>query len=354
MTSGSSRFVAVVVTVVALVAGCGSKTTTSTGSSTPATHASPSSSTTTAPVAPPKVWVGPDCGKASAPDLPAAFGSLPRKYIVKPICLADVGPGLAGPQFATQFSDMAAGEVTETDVTIGTGPPGVLVLRVFVGKLQTGNGAAFVDTFISQLGPDAGLGTVEGAGHVMRYISISGGPEGYAYGEDQTVVIGYIRNPNEIEPKHPEFVELPARDAFMRILAAAIGAPLDPNKQPPGGNYPLARGNYTTPDDPGWIFFKTEAGQSCGISPDGTLAGCDNVSAEAPAGTNQTVVRGSQPAAYIHSDTPTFTRSGIDILPAGRRLDNGAATCSVGHQGTVGCKIGGHQFTIASQYGELN
>jgi hypothetical protein len=157
-------------------------------------------------------------------DVPAAFGGLPRTFAVKPICPADVGPGLAGPELTAEFSDLAAGEVTDTNVTIGTQPP--------------------------------------------------------------------------------------------------------------------------------WIFFKTEAGQSCGIGPNGTVAGCDNITAEAPEGTNQTVVRDSTAASYISSDTPTFIRE-VDILPAGHRLDNGGATCSVGHQGTVGCTIGEHGCTIASQYGEL-
>jgi hypothetical protein len=338
----------VAVAVMVLGAGCSTKTTPPT---TTVTQATPPSSTAAAP---PSEWVGADCGQPHAADLPAEFASLPRRYTVKPVCVPDVGPGLADPGMIAEFSNVAAGEVTETDISVGTGPPGIVVLRAFVGKLKSGDGAAFVDAFMSRLGPDAQLGTVNGVGHSVRYISIPGGAEGYAYGEGPTVVIGYIADPNQITPKSPETVELPAREAFMRILAAATGAPMDPTKQlPVGGNYPLARGTYTTPGDAGWMFFKTEIGQSCGISPDGALAGCDNVSAQAPDGTNQTVVRASQPAAYIYSDTTTFTRDGVDVLPAGRRLDNGSATCNVGYQGTVGCTIGDHKFVIASHYGVL-
>ena len=149
-------------------------------------------------------------------------------------------------------------------------------------------------------------------------------------------------------------MELPAQDAYSRILAAATGAPL-PADSPPGHgveNYPLGRGHFTTEADAGWVFFKTESGQACGIGPNGSVAGCDNVTMDAPEGTNQTVVRDSEAASYVHSDTPTFTRD-VDILPAGRRLENGSATCNVGYQGTVGCTIGDHKFVIASTYGVL-
>ena len=302
----------------------------------------------------PTPWASPGCTEAFIPSsAAAAFGDLDH-YTVKPICPADVGPGLAGPEIAAQFSDVAAGEVTDTSLSIGNDPNGSVVLRVLVGTLKTGSGEQFVDAFLSRLGPDARNGTIRIVGKVLPYFSIPDGPEGYAYGAGPTVVIGFIRDPNEVSPKSPEFVELPAGDAFSRVLAAATGAPL-PADAPFGRgveNYPLGRGRYTTTDDVGWVFFKTEAGQACGIGPSGTVAGCDNVTMDAPDGTNQTVVTDSAVAGYVYSATPTFTRN-VDILPAGRRLENGSATCNVGYQGTVGCTIGDHKFVIASTYGLL-
>ena len=191
-------------------------------------------------------------------------------------------------------------------------------------------------------------------GHEVPYISLPDGRQGYAYGDGSTVVIGFIRDANDIIPNSPEAVSIPAGLAFARILATATGKPI-PADAPFGSgveNHPLARGRYTTTADPGWIYFKTKTGQSCGIGPDGTVAGCDNVTADAPEGTNQTVVREGSVAGYVSSDTATFTRD-VDFLPAGYRLDNGSATCSVGYQGTVGCTIGDHKFVIASTYGML-
>ena len=53
----------------------------------------------------------------------------------------------------------------------------------------------------------------------------------------------------------------------------------------------------------------------CGIAPGGTMAGCDLIPVNsAPAGTNQTIVDGSSPAHYIHSDTTTFNRD-VEVLP---------------------------------------
>ncbi len=91
----------------------------------------------------------------------------------------------------------------------------------------------------------------------------------------------------------------------------------------------------------------------CGIAHDGTMAGCDLVpSNSAPAGTNQTVLDGSGPAHYIHSDTTTFTRD-VDVLTEGHRLENGPAVCWMGYQGSVHCEIGEHGFTVNRQYGTL-
>jgi hypothetical protein len=63
----------------------------------------------------------------------------------------------------------------------------------------------------------------------------------------------------------------------------------------------------------------------------------------APAGSNQTVVDGSDPAHYIHSDTTTFTRV-VDVLPEGHRLENGVAVYWSGYQLAARCDIGEHSF----------
>lgn len=281
----------------------------------------------------------------------SSFASL-RDATVKPICLDQVGPGLGGSEIAERFADVAAGEITDDTTTIGTNPPGLTVLRVLSGQLASGTGEQFVDALLGRLGPDAANGTVDLSGHRVHHIAIPGGPMGYAFGQGRTVVIGYLAAPGP--GVRPEWVELPGTEAFHRILNAATGTPTDPTVPPgsPDDTYPLGSGRYTTPGDVGWVYFLTEAGQSCGIGPNGAVAGCDNVPADAPGGTNQTVVRVGSLAEYIASDTTTFTRD-VDILPAGHRLDNGDATCSVGYQGTVHCTIGDHGFVIASQYGVL-
>ena len=146
--------------------------------------------------------------------------------------------------------------------------------------------------------------------------------------------------------------------------------------QPPQ-TWPVPEGNFTSPDDPGWIFFKpfhlpagytgpkADAMRSvqygCGIGPDGTV-GCDHVPTDPwggggpgcgdyrcpppPPGTNQTVAGPQQPGEYVRSDTLTFTRD-VDDLPEGHRLVNGDAWCAVGFQGSVSCTSGANGFTLA-------
>ena len=104
--------------------------------------------------------------------------------------------------------------------------------------------------------------------------------------------------------------------------------------------WPLAQGNFTSPGDPGWVYFKPffhPAGSTgpkadasraeqygCGIGPDGTV-GCDHVPPDPwqgnspgcgdlhcpppPPGTNQTVAGPQQPGQYVQSPVATFTRN---------------------------------------------
>lgn len=138
------------------------------------------------------------------------------------------------------------------------------------------------------------------------------------------------------------------------VLAAAPTAGAEP---PEGADsidaYPIAQGNYTTPQDFYYVYFKTPDGRSCGIGPNGGPVGCDAVPIDAPTGTNQTVVNSWGPAEYRYSETSSFTRD-VDVLPEGHRLENWGASCGVGYQGTVTCKTyGQHGFLISAVYGFL-
>lgn len=141
---------------------------------------------------------------------------------------------------------------------------------------------------------------------------------------------------------------------------------------------------YTTPGDPGWVFFLASGGGGCGISPDGTV-GCDIVvprNADGtvvqwgqpgptgyyscnlpgtnyycplpPSGTNQVIAGPQSPAHYVASDTPNFTRN-AKVLPQGYRLVNGDAWCYVSgaSPGGVTCRTGANGFHWSSAGGEL-
>lgn len=269
----------------------------------------------------------------------AAFEGLPNDLNVVPICPADMGAGFD--DVDAQSSTPTAGRVTDTGMS-----PDMVILDVLVATLEDGEG--YVDGLFSRLGPDARGGDVTLDGKPVQYINVPGGPTGYAYGAGQTVVVGYVKAPPG--PPSSNYGALAARDAYTRILAIATGSPL-PDIPPPANGldqWPLARGHFTTPTDPGWVYFRTpteKAGvdsYSCGIAPGGGLAGCDFVPDSAPEGTNQTIVDASG-ARYVHSETATFTRD-VDALPAGERLENGPAACGSTYQGAVTCRIGDHKF----------
>lgn len=143
--------------------------------------------------------------------------------------------------------------------------------------------------------------------------------------------------------------------AVTAVPVAAAGPPRDVGVI---DTYPVAQGNYTNmPADWYWIFFKTPDGRACGIAPNGGDVGCDAVPADAPQGTNQTVIPVAEPASYRHSDIATFTRD-VDVLPAGQRLIIQGSTCAVGaqgtgYQGTVICKKTSGGFVLAGSHGIL-
>ena len=336
---------------IGLCAGCGATETAPTNTSS--AQASASSSTVSEEPTP---TAEPVCnaGTRGTPDIADVFsGQLPDYFLIKEICASDVGPGLAGADGVAGLSDLAAAEVSDTYQS-----PDEVVLKALVGKAESGNAGAFADAFLSRLG-ETRNDTVTLDGHAVRYFNTPGA-EGYAYAEGATVVIGYIT------PTPPGFDQAsrqePAKAVFTRVMAAATGRPIpvDSNDRVRSDieGYSPGRGRYTTPDDPGWVFFKTESikgapSHFCGISPNGTLAGCDLVpNKDVPAGMNQTVVEAGAPARYVRSDTPTFTRD-VDVLLEGHRLDNGPASCGRGYQGTIHCVIGAHSFVVSSAYGVL-
>ncbi|SPM31826.1 hypothetical protein MTAB308_5351, partial [Mycobacterium terramassiliense] len=145
----------------------------------------------------------------------------------------------------------------------------------------------------------------------------------------------------------------------LRLLAGLSGAVIaavPAAAAPPPDDidsYPLAHGNYTAPDNYGWLYFKTPGGWGCGIGPNGGPVGCDAVARDAPPGTNQTYAIIYAPAEYRHSDTASFTHN-VDVLLAGQRLQSLGGACAVDNQGAVHCQTGGgHGFILSPDHGVL-
>ena len=143
------------------------------------------------------------------------------------------------------------------------------------------------------------------------------------------------------------------------VVLTSLSGAVAGAEPPPGADvidgYPVAEGFFRPGPPPNYhVYFRTPDGLFCGIGPNGGPIGCDGVPLDAPPGTNQTFLTSGAPAEYRYSPTPTFTQEGVDVLPAGHRLENWGASCGVGHQGTVICKTyGGHGFAISSVYGVL-
>lgn len=162
--------------------------------------------------------------------------------------------------------------------------------------------------------------------------------------------------------------------AALYPASAAVAEPSDPFDP---GTWPIADGNFTSPGDPGWIFFKPKGfgGHGCGIGPDGTV-GCDIVPSRWPDGTpvqagrpgppgfyscgsgenycplpppgaDQIVASPQQRADYAQSDTPAFTRD-VGVLYEGYRLVNGNASCRLGAGSplVLACDSGEHGFSV--------
>jgi len=300
------------------------------------------------------VVIAPQAKAAECPPLQANKSLLTAtNFIVNAIDPADAGPGSVS---TADLCSVAAAAFQPSDGTIGGDR--YTVLKVLVGTASDGDGDGFVDAFLTRLGPQARNGTVDLGGRVVDAFVTSAG-DGYAYAAGPTVVIGYI-TPGHSYGTSAATTQESAKIAYGKVIAAASGAPLPDDERPRYGpeSYPLGTGNFTSPGDPGWIFFRSDdyksgaASMHCGIAARGTAAGCDVVPSElAPRDTNQTVVDGNG-ARYIHSDTTTFTRD-VDVLVEGHRLQNGPAVCWMGYQGSVHCEIGEHGFTVDHRYGTL-
>lgn len=114
---------------------------------------------------------------------------------------------------------------------------------------------------------------------------------------------------------------------------------------------------YQVPDYPGNVYFTTPDGRSCAILYNSGPAGCDAVSMDAPAGTNQLRTSVIEPAHFLAAEEQTFTHPAAQPLPEGHRISLQGTTCGVGYQGTVTCEIGAdnvHGFTLAATYSVLH
>ncbi len=169
--------------VAVMCAGCGSTTTVSAG-----------------PIAPVSV----DCGlQAPSPSSVEGVFAEIAGFTVSEICPADVDPTFA----SQEFDGLAAGLVSQN------GNP---ILRVLAGHLKSGNGEAFIHTYLGNLSAETrdGVGvpseTEELGGHDVRHFTIPLTTDGYVYADGPTVVVAYVAPGSP-----PATVE----DALTEILA---------------------------------------------------------------------------------------------------------------------------------------
>ena len=99
----------------------------------------------------------------------SVFSELPG-FTVTEIGPADVDPAVAG----AEFNDLTAGIVSQN---------GAPVLRVLAGQVKSGNGDAFVHTYLEKLSARI---------RVVTHFNVPLAAEGYAYAAGPTVVIAYV------------------------------------------------------------------------------------------------------------------------------------------------------------------
>jgi hypothetical protein len=112
------------------------------------------------------------------------FSELPG-FTVTEVGPTDVDPAVA----SAQFDDLAAGIVSQN---------GVPMLRVLAGQVKSGNGDAFVHSYLETLSTQTGDGvglpseTQRLGNDVVTHFNIPLTAEGYTYAAGPTVVIAYV------------------------------------------------------------------------------------------------------------------------------------------------------------------
>jgi len=99
----------------------------------------------------------------------SVFSELPG-FAVTEIGPADVDPAVAG----AEFNDLTAGIVSQNVAP---------VLRVLAGQVKSGNGDAFVHTYLEKLSAQT---------RVVTHFNVPLAAEGYASAAGSTVVIAYV------------------------------------------------------------------------------------------------------------------------------------------------------------------
>lgn len=285
---------------------------------------------------------------AVTPAYSQAFLGLTDGRRATPICIADVGPGLDSPGLAAEFSSVVAGNVRNSERMTGTD---LDLLGVLVGTLEAGTGEDFVARLLTRLGPGASHGTARIADRTMQFIDLRpGGPRGYAYGRGDKVVIAYARSPLG-PPSHP-LMSQELTDAVADLLP---GNTVGQDPQTPGDyvdDWPLARDDFGSPTDPGWVYFQIEeSGTHCGMNPQGSVVGCDFAGRPfgTPTGTNQMILDAAG-LQYVRSDVPTFTRPGVGSVWIGERIVNGPARCGVTSQAPLSCRIVANGVAVGAAF----
>ena len=131
-------------------------------------------------------------------------------YTVTSIAPVDVYPTFVGPGFESQFAEVSAGVVRRS---------GTAVLRVVVGRLDSGGGEEIVGAFLADLSDrmaqsdpprTVATGAEQIGGRPVTAFYVPIGLEGYTYVHGSTVAIAIGTGGFEQEA---------SRDAFTKILA---------------------------------------------------------------------------------------------------------------------------------------
>ncbi|GAB2635481.1 hypothetical protein [Nocardia goodfellowii] len=153
-----------------------------------------------------------------------------------------------------------------------------------------------------------------------------------------------------------------SRSAFIACSVAALATGLCATAAPAAAdgdldNYvPVNPADYLVADPAykGTVFFTTPDGRHCAIYWNNGYTGCDAVSLDAPAGTNQLRVARWEAANFLNSPEQTFTHPEAKVLPEGHKITHDQTTCGIGYQGTVNCEVVDHGFVLSAVYSVLH